>query len=190
MKLLKFLISLFIALLLGIGSALLLIKRPPAGSWIMNGAWETNLAIGSRQAGIYPRAHIALTGLFALNKSETVYYSAYCDDNGDPLKTSCDYHIEGEELKSRWWSITAYGEDSFLIPNEQNIYSYNKNSVMRKAEGSYIIFLSSTPKDGNWLSVGKEGTFSLILRLYNPAPEIYLNPESITLPRIRKDKCK
>jgi len=71
----KIIASVLIALILGIVSALWAINSPPGENQnITNGAWSTNLDIGSSQAGIYIRALVARTGLFALNKSETIYF--------------------------------------------------------------------------------------------------------------------
>lgn len=72
---LKILFTLLVALALGVSSALWAINSPPGENYnLTNGAWRTNLAIGSSQAGMYIRALVARTGLFALNKSETIYF--------------------------------------------------------------------------------------------------------------------
>jgi hypothetical protein len=72
---LKIIACVLIALALGVGSALWAINSPPGENYnVINGAWRTNLAIGSAQAGMYIRALVARTGLFALNKSETIYF--------------------------------------------------------------------------------------------------------------------
>jgi hypothetical protein len=186
----KLLLSILVALILGIGTAFIGIRVITRGSAVKNGAWLTNLAVGSKEAGMYTRAAVALTGLFALNKEETIYYRADSDDSGQPLHSGCNYRIEGWDIDTRWWSITVYGGDNFLIPSDINRYAYNGMNVMRKADGSYIIRLSSTPKDGNWLPTGKQGNFSLSLRLYNPAPVVYENPGTIRLPHIIREECK
>ena len=180
-----------IALSLGIVSALWAINSPPGENYnVTNGAWRTNLAIGSSQAGMYIRALVARTGLFALNKSETIYFVADTDDNGEPLSSSCDYRIEGKDIETRWWSITAYGEDHFLIANENNRYSFNGHDVIRKADGSYRILMSSTARSDNWLPTGNQNQLYLALRLYNPQPAVYENPEGVELPRIIREECR
>ena len=188
---LKFITSVLIALALGIFSALWAINSPPGANYnVTNGAWRTNLAIGSSRAGMYIRALVSRTGLFALNKSETIYFVADTDDNGEPLHSNCDYRIEGKDIETRWWSITAYGEDHFLIANAKSRYSFNGHDVMRKADGTYQILMSSTPKSGNWLPTGDQNQLYLALRLYNPQPAVYENPAKIELPRIIKEECR
>ena len=189
--LLKVIASVLIAFTLGVGSALLAINSPPGHNYtVLNGAWRTNLAIGSSQAGMYVRALVSQTGLFALNQSETIYFLADTDDHGEPLHSDCDYLIEGKDIQTRWWSITAYGEDHFLIANEKNRYAFNGRDVARDADGKYRISMSSTPKSGNWLPTGSQKQLHLALRLYNPQPIVYENPAGIELPHITKEECR
>jgi hypothetical protein len=189
--LLKFFASVLFALALGVGSALWAINAPPGENYtVTNGAWRTNLAIGSSQAGMYIRALVARTGLFALNKSETIYFISDTDDNGQPLHSNCDYRIEGQDIETRWWSITAYGADHYLIANENNRHSFNGQDVIRAADGTYRILMSSTAKSGNWLPTGNQDQLYLALRIYNPQPAVYKNPAGVELPRIMREECR
>ena len=147
----KALLVLVISLLMGIGSALALIYHPPAMPGVKNPPWVTNLKVGSPDAGMYVRAVVARVGLFALNKTETIYYTAYEDQDGNRLRANCDYSITGKDIPARWWSITLYGADNFLVPNEQRIYSYNMTNLKRKPDGSFAISVSQSSKPGNWL---------------------------------------
>ncbi len=146
--------SVVVAALLGLGTAAWVILRPPFRPVIRNGAWMTNFKVGSPDAGLYLRAFIALTGLFALNKTETVYYRAATDDAGEPLRADRDYIISGVELPSRWWAIILYGDDHMLIQNEAGRQSYNMGNLAREPDGSFRIHLSATPKAKNWLPTG------------------------------------
>jgi hypothetical protein len=181
---------LLIAFLIGVGSAVWVIKSFSATEAIKAGAWTTNPLIGSVQADMYLRAYVARTGLFALGKTEALYYNAFTDEDGDPLRADCDYIIEGGDLPARWWSITAYDKDHFLVPNVLNRYSYNAKNVGRNEQGRYKIQLSPTPKVQNWLPAPRQGNMSLTLRAYNPAPALAENMGSVELPRITKAGCK
>jgi hypothetical protein len=181
---------LLIAFLIGVGSAVWVIKSFSATEAIKAGAWTTNPLIGSVQADMYLRAYVARTGLFALSKTEALYYNAFTDEDGDPLRADCDYIIEGGDLPARWWSITAYDKDHFLVPNVLNRYSYNAKNVGRNEQGRYKIQLSPTPKVQNWLPAPRQGNMSLTLRAYNPAPALAENMGSVELPRITKAGCK
>ena len=188
---LKSFAALIIAVLLGVGSALALIYHPPMNSGVKNGAWTTNLNVGSANAGMYLRAVIARVALFALNKTETIYYSADRDDAGERLRSGCDYRIEGRSIPSRWWSITLYGADNFLVPNQQRRYSYNMKNLAREPDGSYKIFISRTAKEGNWIPSGdRDQQITLSLRCYNPEPIVYEKPDAIELPKIIREACR
>ena len=121
----KYLAVILIAVILGVGSFALTIRFPAKGTIVTNGPWETDLSAGSPQSGMYMRARVAIMALFALNKSEAVYFIARKDSEGNPLNSRCNYRIEGTDMPARWWSITALGWNYFLIPNEANRYSYN-----------------------------------------------------------------
>ena len=179
-----------IALILGIGSALWTIRVTSQTAWLQNGAWRVNMAIGSEALGMYSRAAVAFGGLFAMQKSEAIYFSASKDEEGRPLSSNCDYRIEGTDLDSRWWSITLYGSDYFLIPNNQNRYSYNGANLIREPDGSYRIWISNSARQGNWIPSGNEEQLHLTLRLYNPMPSVYEQPDRIDLPRIIRDTCR
>ena len=175
--------------LLGLASVAFVLRmaRPEE---IRNGSWTTNLDTGSTQAGIYLRAQVALGGLLALSKEETIYFGAREDDEGEGLSGSCDYRMEGSDLGARWWSITAYGSDFFLIPNPEDRYSFTATTVERESGGDFVIHVSATEQARNWLPVAADSPFDLIARLYNPESSVYENPAQAQLPRIRKVGCR
>ena len=159
---------------------------------VRSGSWQTNANIGSGDAGPYLRAGVAVAGLLALNASETIYYSATADDSGRALSTSCQYRVEGTEPATRWWSITAYADDNFLIRGSNGRYSVDKTSVEKGADGSFAVRVGGEPRAGNWISTGPPDgghPFSLTLRLYNPDGSIVSNLGGVTLPKIVQEHC-
>lgn len=155
---------------------------------ISNGPWRTSLAIGNPQSDPYTRASVALHGLFALNRSETIYFTAMQDSGGRPLDGHCRYEVAGRDPSARWWSITAYGDDDFLIPNPANRFSVSKDSVLHRANGTFSIQVSTGQGGANWIPVATR-PFSLTLRLYNPGPDVALDPGEAALPTINKGTC-
>lgn len=189
-RLFELLVILLVALVIGVGSAVWVVESLSKVQTIKDGAWTTHPLIGSVQANMYLRATIARIALFALSRTEAIYYNAFTDEEGEPLRPECDYIIEGGDLPARWWSITAYDKDHFLIPNALNRYSYNMKNLRRDEQGRYKIYLSQTPKDLNWLPSATEGTMSLTLRAYNPAPALRENTRNASLPKITKVDCR
>jgi hypothetical protein len=158
-------------------------------SGLRNGAWDSDLRIGSAASDLWLRAQIALCCVLALNRTETIYFSASRDSAGEPLDGKCTYRIEGRELDARWWSVTSYASDNFLIPNPQNKYSVSKTNVERQADGSWRARASLEPSGGNWLPTAHDG-FGLTLRLYNPSPSLQDGLATAALPTVTKEACQ
>jgi hypothetical protein len=163
-----------------------------SSSNVTNGPWSTNFAYGSTGANPYIKAWVAENGLMAVSASLSIYLDAYTDDNGQPLDANCDYVIQGPALKSGYWNITVYNENGFLIANNQNRYSYSSTDIKFEPDGSFIIYLSKTPKQGNWLPTGNAKTLNVYLRLHEPGP-VYTSANTLKaaeLPQIIKEGCQ
>jgi hypothetical protein len=185
----KFALVLFIGALLGIAATwfVVFVRGMPGG--VSDGVWRTNAAIGSSGGDIYTRASVAVHGLLALNGSETIYYTATTDGAGGMLDGACSYHLTGHDPDARWWSITAYGADDYLIPGTDGHYSVSKNSILRKDDGSFAATVSQAPAGANWIAV-RPGRFSLTLRLYNPGARVTADREHAMLPTLTKIGCR
>lgn len=174
--------------LLGLLATWITVFRGSLLDRMADGPWQTNLAAGNPQSDPYTRAATALHGLFALNRNETIYYNAMRDSDGNRLDGACVYRIAGRDPDARWWSITAYGADDFLIPNLANRYSVSKTTVVRDANGGFIINVGGSSGGQNRIPSGS-GRFSLTLRLYKPGPDIALDPAHAALPTLKKVSC-
>ena len=186
----RLIISSLIAVALGLGSAYYAVSKftGQAGE-VQNGPWRSSLTAGGADADMYTRARVALFGLLALNKSETIYYTATSDSAGKAFNPACAYRIEGRDPDTRWWSLTAYGRDSYLIPNEGHRYAVSKNNVVRSTDGTFVVRLSTTPEAQNWIATSKDG-FDVTLRLYNPGPSVIASSATVELPSITKEACE
>nr|WP_321501070.1 DUF1254 domain-containing protein [uncultured Dethiosulfovibrio sp.] len=129
------------------------------------------------------RAMVALKGLGANPASAAIYASSHRDSNGDPLKAGGRYRVHFEKgglppvKGDGFWSITAYGDDSFLIPNELDRYCINdRTPTIFNPDGSLELLLQPEPPKAddplraNWLPTGDQG-FHLFLRIYCPDRE-------------------
>ncbi|MBS7231391.1 DUF1214 domain-containing protein [Flavobacterium psychroterrae] len=100
-----------------------------------------------------------------------------------------EYVISGKKLDAKYWSITAYDENGFLIKNPINKYSYNLEDVKYEADSiSYKINLSGVEKKENWLPINDVKKATLIIRLYLPSEKVRDNLTVETLPTIQKVK--
>ncbi|MFP4003932.1 MAG: DUF1214 domain-containing protein [Alphaproteobacteria bacterium] len=186
---LKLVLSVAIAIVIGGGSALLFAERIFQSRMIENGPWRTSLLAGSPQADLYTRAAVAQSGLLALNNSEAIYFIATTDNEGEPLRGRCNYVVTGGSLPARWWSVTAYGSDYFLIENAKNRFSFTGRELLGTGGGRFALSVSALRKPEPWLPAGERGRFSLLLRLYDPEPAVVERPASAPLPAIEEEGC-
>jgi hypothetical protein len=153
----KILAMLVAGVALGLAATWATAIRGSMGGSVDNGPWRTSLYIGSSESGPYLRARIAVHGLLALSREETLYYTATGDSDGHALAGNCSYRIEGRDPPARWWSITAYGADDFLIPNSAERYSVSMNSVARGPDGTFALTVSKAHR--GQLDSGDRRTF-------------------------------
>jgi len=179
---------LVVGIVLGLAATWFTVFRGTLAGGITDGPWRTSLEVGSAQSDIYLRARVAVHGLLALNRNETIYYTTATDGDGAALSGACTYRIAGRDPPTRWWSITAYGADDYLISNPAGIYSASMHSVTRDASGKFTVTVSRVHTTGDWIPVG-DGPFNLSLRLYNPSPGVAADPAHVVLPTIVKERC-
>ena len=120
------------------------------------------------------RALVAIAGLGANTVEIALYPKTDMDADGNPLTGEKSYllHFESDPqvLDGGFWSITAYGDDDFLIDNPIDRYCINDRSgLKRNDDGSVDVILSKdAPADTtNWLPVA-DGGFHLFMRIYMP----------------------
>ena len=117
---------------------------------------------------------VALAGLGANTVEIALYPKTEQDVDGNTLTGEKSYilHFESypQVLEGGFWSVTAYGDDDFLIDNPIDRYCINDRSGLKVNDvGSVDVILSKdAPEDTtNWLPVG-DGGFHLYMRIYTP----------------------
>jgi len=189
----KILISVLLVIIVGGGLGFGLTHSIGWGVYNSNavwfGPWRTNLLHGSTAQDPYLRYIIGVWAVMALPSQETIYFGAHMDDTLQLLDCKYDYVLEGNKnIDTRWWSITVYDEGGWLIPNPDDLYSINLNTVKADADGKYRVYLSRTKKEGNWLPLGESNQFQMLFRCYNPGVSIYKTPDRAELPKITRVK--
>jgi hypothetical protein len=189
-RLFVWLSSVVVALLVGVTSAYVAVEWGGSRAVYHVGPWTVDTSMGSPRADLYSRARTSLHALMALEKKETLYYIATHDSSGALLRGDCTYLVAGEDPAARWWSITAYGADHYLVPNDANVFSFSKTTVGRRETGDFLIRVSAQQKPGNWLPVRAGDAFDLTLRLYNPERRVYEQPWAAALPAVTMEGCR
>ena len=120
------------------------------------------------------RTMVALRGLGANTTDVAIYPKTDVDSTGAVLTGKKTYTLHFDSfpptLEKGFWSVTAYGEDDFLIDNPLARYCINDRSVLnRNADGSVDVTISHAMPGNteNWLPIG-ETEFHLFLRIYKP----------------------
>lgn len=190
MKMKRLLLFSVMGIILGIGVAgyrLLNIENSPA--FFHNGNWigTTHLPLGN---DALITAQVTLFAMYALPSNEAVYLMSRRDSDGNRFHGSKQYIISGNlaDIKARYWSITVYGKDLYLIPNRAERYSFNNTNIVADSAGNFSIMLSSDEQKGNWLPTPDKAEFNLLLRIYN-GDSAFLKQLSVTpLPQVKRNK--
>jgi hypothetical protein len=183
----KFLFFLF-AITLGIGVAIFRIANiENSDAFFHNGSWigSNSLPLGKNNL---VTAQITVFGLFALPSEEAIYLFARRDDKNELLSGDADYEIFGNinQMKAKYWSITIYGKDLYLIENEVDKFSFNQSNVQADSLGNFSILVSAKRHERNWLPSKSNGRFNLVLRIYDGEKQFISNLEQADLPKIKQ----
>ena len=171
-----------LAIAVGLGSAWWAIKHAPASAQttIQAGVWQGNTLNGSSDADDLTRARVAVSGLLALDRSETIYFAAHTDSQLRPLRSRCTYKISGTAPAARWWSITAYADDHFLFDAVTRKFSFSGDGEFSFSTGPNAI------AGMEWLPTPGDRGLELILRLYQPDATLQAAPASLRPPVIEQ----
>ena len=120
------------------------------------------------------RALVALAGLGTNTVEVALYPKIEQDADGNTLTGEKSYilHFESypQVLEGGFWSVTAYGDDDFLIDNPIDRYCINDRFGLKVNDDDSVdvILSKDAPEDtANWLPVG-DGGFHLYMRIYTP----------------------
>lgn len=182
------LIILLISLILGLGIGvyrIASIKSSPVFKTYSSWRGTTDLPLDRDDL---VTTQVTIFALFALPSQEAVYLFAADDNTGNRLNGDNSYLLSGNinDIKAEYWSITAYGPDQYLIPNDENRYSFNRNNLQTDSAGNYAMHLSAGKTDGNWLPLKRGLGFRLVLRIYYGQKEFIDGLDKAKLPVIRK----
>ncbi len=168
--------------------------RLHSGFGVAAGPWQVNLLAGSPDADALTRTRVAIGGLLALNRDETMYFVASRDSEGQPLRARCRYRILGTPPQALWWSVTAYAQDLYLFADTQRRYSVNSATARLDAQGRFQVQTGPQPPAADtagltaghtaWLPTPGTGDLVLTLRVYHPTPALQADPGQLDAPRI------
>ena len=183
----RYLIAVVVGVAVGLGAVLYALRAGGMGSDVRIGPWTSGTDLGTREQGMLTRAVVARRGLLALPAREARYYNAAVDDAGRPLEGRCRYRITGGLLPVRWWSLTVYDADGYLVGDGP--YSVASAAVPAAQRERWTILAGGARQPGLWLPTAGLGRFELTLRTYLPVDAGRTSPARDQLPSIRREAC-
>jgi hypothetical protein len=141
--------------------------------------WMVYTGLGTYGDEFLKRAYIAFSSLGANVDEEAIYPRTFTDDQGNQLNGKNNYilHFNEDQLPpvEAFWSVTMYGPDFYLVPNEINRYAIADytQGLEYNDDGSLDIYIQKDRpiNESNWLPA-PEGDFNLVLRMYQPAAKV------------------
>ena len=154
---------------------------------ITNGPCSTGEGVGSADATRMTRASISLRGLLALPDSEAIYFNAATDSDGNALDGACNYTVRGGAIDARWWTLTAYDPDGYLIADDGKRYSYGSSKLAPDIQDDWQVTVGPSVSDS--IATDPAAPFQLTLRAYHPSQALLETRASTALPQIEKTGC-
>jgi hypothetical protein len=182
-------IAIGIAIVVGLGSAALVLDRERLFGAVTRGAWTAWPDSGSPDADPYSEAMLARTGEVPLGAGEGLAFTADEDSDGRRLSGACRYRITGQTPPARLWTLTVHDGDGHLMENAAGRTAFHSREVLRREDGSFAVAVSRTPEPGNWLPVTTDGRIRLILRLYDTPLAGGAAIGDIAMPAIERTGC-
>jgi len=142
--------------------------------------WKVNYGVTPFIADRLQRAAANRLGPGVQVAEEALYFNANADSQGKRLTGTSRYRIRFAPGQlppvDAFWSLILYNADFFLHENSLNRYSISDRTegLFHQPDGSLEIFLQHQKPDSgpsNWLPA-PEGNFQLVLRTYQPKPEV------------------
>lgn len=181
--------ALLLALGLGLGSTYLILGGDPPFGSLRIGPWKAWPDLGSADADPYMRAILAQRGAVPLAIGEGLGFTAVTDSEGKALDSACTYRVGSVAPAARLWTFSIYDRNGQLPKTELGRSSFTSAEILRDAQDRFIIALSRSLQDGNWLQLPASGHFSIVLRLYDTPGAARTGLSESAFPAIQRVEC-
>jgi hypothetical protein len=161
------LFALAVAALVGLGTTWLALTQGTAFGAVAIGAWTAFPKSGTRDVDPYARATMARSGELPVGSGDGVAFFARTDDNGKALDGRCDVRVSGTTPQARYWTLTLYDPQGWLIGNTIGRHGFTSQELVRNADGNFDIVIAPRTRAGNWLPTNGVDRYMLVLRLYD-----------------------
>ncbi|MCW2307907.1 DUF1214 domain-containing protein [Rhodobium gokarnense] len=189
----RFVLELFGAIVLGVGlglgSAYLAVENGHLVDSVAIGGWIASPNAGTPEADPYSAAAFARTGEVALGSGEGLALIADRDSAGNLLTGKCDYVIAGNTPPARLWTLSILEDGWRSAANPRGRIGFHSKDVLREADGSFRITVSTSAKSGNWFPIRDTERLRMVMRLYDTPVTSGSTMIELEMPKIERGAC-
>jgi hypothetical protein len=153
------------------------------------GPWTAWHDVGTPNPDPYTRAYVARSGALQLGASEGLQFTATTDSDGQRLDRNCSYRIDGTTPVATFWTLVPVDGDNRIIARPGGPPAFNSTRIARATDGSLQLYVGKALSPRNWLEIAGEGSFSLVLTLYDTASFAGVAAAPASLPAIIREGC-
>ena len=154
------------------------------------GVWTAWPSAGDVTSDPYTRAKVAAEGEVPLGAAEGLAFHATKDEQGKPLRRECQYDISGQTPLARLWTLTAHTLEGSVLYRENNTpASIVSRNLFRRPDGSVSLQIGKTVAPSNWMKIGGNGPYQIVLRLYDSQLGTASNVSETSMPTVRLLSC-
>jgi hypothetical protein len=162
-------LTIVLAFTVGVWSSRYMVARGSPLSADMYGPWQQWRDIGREGADPYTKAHVITTGKLRISADSAGIFEARTDSQGARLHSSCNYVVEGANMRGLWWSLAVFDARGNLISNDADRYEFTADTIAPNPNGSFVVTLGRDARPGNWLPTSGAGRLVLVLTVLDPA---------------------
>lgn len=183
--------ALAVAAAIGLGATWFTLTRGTAYGGVTLGAWTAWPKSGTPGIDPYARAMVARTGELPVGSGDGVAFYARADDAGQSLDGRCDVLLSGTTPQARFWTLTLYDPEGWLVANAMQRHGFTSQEIIRKADGRFEMIAGPRARPGNWLPTGGIEKYLLVLRLYDTPVGVATRTErDAPMPAVSKRACR
>ncbi|WP_411035111.1 DUF1214 domain-containing protein [Shinella sp. BYT-45] len=184
--------ALAVAFGLGILSSIYALRATVGFGAIALGPWTAFPAAQTIDADPYAKAHRARDGRLLLGSAEGLAFTAATDSDSRTLVENCRYEIRGITPPARLWTLHAADRNGNPLPGAHPDLPTGINawSVLRNADGDFVIRIGSSAMPGNWLAVPEgRAPFLLVMTLLDTPTAGSSGLIDLSMPGIARLDC-
>ena len=187
--LLNLLLMLVVALAIGFGLSWYALNDGRLFGAAQIGPWTAWPRAGSPAPDPYTRAYLARTGALQLGLGEGMQFVAGTDSDGAALNRACRYRIDGNTPTATFWTLVPVAADGSSIARPGGPPGFHSARIARANDGSVQLYVGKALSPLNWLEITGDGSFSLVLTLYDTTVFSTAGTSDSTMPSIIREGC-